>query len=85
MDAGSDGSRRGPYLADEATLRMLAESAIFGLPINTFIRTTSGTERDLYVAIHKRAIGVADDLIKKLAGEIVKQYGDAQKRGSKKG
>jgi hypothetical protein len=62
---------------------MLAEAAIFGLPVDRLLRTTNGVERDLLVAIHKEAVGVYEDLQMNLARKIVKEYSDAQRRGGK--
>lgn len=60
---------------------MIAESAIFGLPVDRLIRTRDGVERDLLAAVHAKAVEVADELQTSLARKIVKEYADAQKRG----
>lgn len=60
---------------------MLAEAAIFGLPVDRLIRTTNGVERNLLLAVHAEAVKVHEDLQTSLARKIVEEYAKAQKRG----
>jgi hypothetical protein len=63
---------------------MLAEAALFGIPVDRLLRTKDPTERALLVSMHKEAQGVVDDLLTNLARKIVEEYAKAQNRGAKR-
>lgn len=64
---------------------MLAEAAIFGIPVDRLLRTTDPTERALLVGMHREAQEVVNDLMTNLARKIVEEYAKAQNRGAKSG
>lgn len=80
MDAGYVQVRRGPSVAGKDSIRVLAEAAVFGLPVDRMLRSGDGDEVAMYEAIRCEAVYVIDDLMTNLARKIVKEQADAQNR-----
>lgn len=85
MDAGYGKIRRGPSVAGEDGIRVLAEATVLGLPIERILRSRDGDELAVYEAIRLESINVLDELMTALARKIVYEQSQAQKRGEKKG
>lgn len=84
MDAGHVQARGGPFVAGEGTIRLLAEAAVLGVPVDRLLRTSDETERLLLQAVVKEAWEVLRTVHTELARKIVNEYAEARKRGEKK-
>ena len=83
MDAGHLEARGGPSVAGEGTIRVIAEAAFLGIPIDRFIRSRDPEELQLLEAVRKEAAVILDETLTSLARKIVQETADAQERGRK--
>lgn len=65
-------------------IRVLAEAAVFGVPVDRMLRSRDADEVAMWEAVRVEANKVVDDLMTTLARKIVKEQADAQERGKHK-
>lgn len=81
MDAGHREACRGPSVAGKDAIRVLAEAAVFGLPIKRMLLSRDQHELDMLDAIRLECTTVVDELMTNLARKIVEEQARAQNRG----